>query len=183
MSIKERTVKELRSIFWTSLYFFTWFGVLMIFKVLLLEEYMIEFFGLTAVIVGALVVAKVVLIMEYIPIPFTKGKPAYLDIISRTLIYLAGVVIILVLEKSIEARHEYGGVMNAFKNLKTDADKYHIWVNTISVCGALLFYNIWSVVKKHFGKGIFRKLMFSPIPMKAEREKEAIAYKLENIKT
>ena len=172
MSLKERTVKEIRSIFWTSLYFFTWFGGLMVLKILLLEEYRIEFYGLTAVIVGALVAAKVVLVLEYVPMPFTKGKPAYLDIVSRTLFYLLGVFIVLVLEKSIEARHEYGGVLNALENLKTRTDKYHIWVNTISVLGALLFYNIWSVVKKHFGKGIFRKLMISPVPLATEPAKE-----------
>ena len=180
--MKERTVKEFRSIFWTSIYFFTWFGGLMILKVLLLEEYRIEFYGLTAVVIGALVVAKVVLILEYVPMPFTMGKPAYVDILSRTFLYLAGVVIILILEKSIEARHEYGGILNAFESIKTHTDKYHIWVNTLSVFGALLFYNIWSVVKKHFGKGIFRKLMISPVPLAAEPAKEQTKYKIENIK-
>lgn len=135
----------------------------MIIKVLLLGEYNIAFSGFTIVLVSALVIAKVVLLLEYIPISFVKGKPAWVEVLFRTMFYLAGVFIILVLEKSFEERHEFGGFIEAVKNLVHQANYYHIWANTLCVFGALLVFNIWSVIKLTFGKGIFRKLMMSKI--------------------
>jgi hypothetical protein len=166
MSVKDKIIKELRSILLTSIYFFSWFGVLMVIKILLLKEYHVHFVGLTIVIIAALVLAKVVLILEIVPMPFTKGKPAWVEVTVRTLLYMVGVFIVIALEKSIEARHEYDGVFDAFTNLISKTDEYQIWVNTILIFGALLFFNIWSVVKMHYGAGIFRKLMMSPLPDK-----------------
>jgi len=156
---KEKIKSEIRAVFYTTLYFFSWFAGLYLIKILLLEEYNIEFSGFSMVLVGALICAKVVMILEYVPVPFTKTRPAWVEVLIRTLLYLIGVFIVLVLEKSFEARHEYGGLIEAFKNLKTLANDYHIYVNVICVFGALLGYNIWSVVKMKFGKGVFRNLM------------------------
>lgn len=164
--MKERIIREFITIFWTSLYFFSWFGGLMVIKVLLLREYQIEFVGLTIVIVGALVVAKVVLVLEYVPVPFTRGQPAWLEVLVRTMLYLSGVFVIMVIEKSFEARHEYGGILEAMKTLANDRDIYHIWVNVISIAGALLFFNIWTIVKKHYGAGMFLRMMRAPVPLK-----------------
>jgi hypothetical protein len=160
---KEKIKSEIRTVFLTTLYFFSWFGGLYIIKVLLLKEYNIEFSGFSAVLLGALICAKVVMILEYVSIPFTKTKPVWVEVLVRTFLYLIGIFIVLVLEKSFEARHEYGGFIGAFKNLKSTANDYHIYVNMICVSGAILVYNIWSVIKLKLGKGLFRKLMTSKI--------------------
>lgn len=105
-------MKELKFIFWVSLYFLTWFGALMLIKVLLLNEYKIEFYGASMVVVGALIAAKSVLILENVPLRL-HNKPVIIDIILRTILYLAGISIILILERTFEARDEYGGFWNA----------------------------------------------------------------------
>jgi hypothetical protein len=163
-TMKEKLLRELTSIFWTSLYFFSWFGGLMMIKVLLLREYHIEFVGFTMVVVGALVVAKVVLVLEYVPMPFTAGKPAWREVLVRTLLYLSGVFVVMVLEKSFEARHEYDGVWNAFIHLTERTNIYHILVNSICVFGALILFNIWTIAKKQYGKGMLWKILNSPVP-------------------
>lgn len=164
--MKEKVIDEIKSIFWTSLYFFIWFGSLMVIKVLLLREFQIEFVGLTMVIVSSLVVAKVVLVLEYIPLPFSQKQQAWFEVLVRTMLYISGVFVVLVFEKSFEARHEYGGMLQAMTNLASHRDIYHIWVNVISVFGALLFFNIWTIVKKHYGAGMFLKMMCAPVPQK-----------------
>jgi hypothetical protein len=58
VGLKERILHEVKSILWTSLYFVVWFGVLMLIKVLLLAEYQIKVYDVSAAIIGALVVAK-----------------------------------------------------------------------------------------------------------------------------
>jgi len=162
MSPKDKLFKELKAILLVSLYFLVWFGTLMIIKVLLLDEYKIEFYGASVVIVGSLIAAKAVLILEYVPLGFNK-RPAILHILLRTFLYLAGVAVILILEHAIEARHEYGGFLNALKNLTKSANLYHIVVTVICVFGALFFYNLGSVVSSRLGKGKLWEMMISPI--------------------
>jgi hypothetical protein len=164
MNIKTKIVAEVKSIFWTSLYFLIWFGALMLIKQLLLKEFKIEFHGLVMVIIGALVVAKTVIILENVPLFQSKSQIALVVILKRTLLYLAGAFIVLVLEKSFEGYQEYGGFFNALKNLANDANMYHIWVNIICVFGALFFYNFGSFLLKYLGKGGMMELLFSPYP-------------------
>ena len=167
MSAREKIVNELKAVFWTSLYFLCWFGGLMLIKQLLLHEYKIEFYGASIVILGAMVSAKAVLILEKAPI-FHKSKTALSVILKRSLVYLLGVFLILVFEKAYEARHEYGGFINALKSLTKEANMYHIWANILVVFGALLFYNLWTVIKNHLGKGGLKEILLGPSPADIE---------------
>ena len=164
MKIKTKIAEELKSFFWISLYFLIWFGALMLIKIFLLEEYKIEFYGVSVVIIGALVVAKSVLILENVPLSGRKPQIAFYVILKRTLLYLGGVFIVLILEKSFEGQHEYGSFINAFKNLLNDANMYHIWVNIICVFGALFFYNFGSFLNKQLGNGGIMDMLSSPYP-------------------
>jgi len=134
----------------------------MLIKVLLLNEYKIEFYGASMVVVGALIAAKAVLILEHVPLRI-NNKPVIVDILLRTFLYLVGISIILILERTFEARHEYGGFMDTLKNLYNSVDFYHILVNIICVFGALLFYNLGSVIIGRLGKGGLWKIINSPI--------------------
>ena len=162
--MKEKILKELKLIFWTSLYFIAWFGALMLLKVLLLHEYKFEFYESSMAIVGALVVAKTVLILQNAPVSGKAGQAAILVILKRTLLFLAGVFVILVLERAIESRHEYGGFFNALKALPESTDRFHILVNIICISGALFFFNLWWLFKKHMGERAFLKIIFAPVP-------------------
>ena len=163
MGFKEKIAKEIKALCWISLYFLCWFATLMVIKQLLLHEYRIEFYGASMVVVGTLVAAKAVLILENAPL-FKGSKTALSLILKRSFLYLAGVFMIMVLEKSFEARHEYGGFINALKNLGDSANMYHIWANILVVFGALFFYNLWTVMKKHLGKGGLKEILLSPYP-------------------
>jgi hypothetical protein len=162
MSVKDKLIKELKSVFMTTLYFFSWFGALMVIKVLLLREYEIEFYGFSKVLIGALILAKVVLILEYVPLSFTKKQLVIFELLVRTLLYSGGVFLVLLLERSFESRHEYSGFGDALMNVFSDVNIYHFWVNCIVVFGALLFFNLWSIMKKRFGARWISNVLFSP---------------------
>lgn len=162
MTTKDKILKELKSIILISLYFIIWYGTLMIIKILLLKDYKIEFYGASIVVIGALVTAKAVLLLELVPLKLNKFT-VIVRILLRTLLYLLGVAIILILEHAFEARNEYGGFMNALGNLSKSVDFYHILVNIICVFGALFFYNLGSAINDVLGKGGLWKLINSPI--------------------
>ena len=53
--------------------------------------------------------------------------------------------------------------------IRAVAKVHHVWVNTICLTGALLGYNVLSVVRRYLGQGGLLRLFLLPLP---EQEKE-----------
>jgi len=165
MGVGQKLSEELRSLFEAVLYFGVWIGALLLVKSLILKEYQITFSGGSAAFVGVLVLAKVVLILEHVSLgAWVRRQPAWLDVILRTILYVAGVFVVMILEKAFEGRHEYGGFGNAVTAIFEHADMPHILVNTICVAGALLGYNILAVIRRYLGTGELLRFFQSPLP-------------------
>ena len=91
-----RTIKhEVLEILPPTLFFFVAFNVITITKRLMLEQYGIEFFGFVTATVGALIVAKVVLLADNIPfINKYPGKPLIYNVVWKTVIYVLVALIV-----------------------------------------------------------------------------------------
>jgi hypothetical protein len=171
MSVKQKLANEIKAIVLTTLYFAVWFGMLVVLKELILADYDIAFRGFSAALIGALVVAKVVLVMEHVTLgQWVHKHPALVDVILRTLLYTVGVFVALLLEKAFEARHEYGGFVAALKNILRHRDMPHVWANSICVGVALLGFNILAVVRRHLGEGGLVRLFMDPPARKHEAD-------------
>jgi hypothetical protein len=171
MAISQKLVKEIKLVASTTCYFAIWFLVLVLLKRIVLAEYQIEFRGMWLALFGALVVAKVVLLLEHVSLgEWLQRHPAIVDVVVRTLWYTLGVFIALLLEKAFEARHEYDGFSSALLHIFEHRDIHHVWGNTICVACALLVFNAASVVRQHLGEGQLSKLFLSPPPAKNEHE-------------
>lgn len=118
---------ELESLAIASLYFGGWTTFLMLLKTLVLAQYQIAFHGLSLVIVGTLVLAKVVLILEHVPLgAWGRSRPAWVNILLRTLLYTVGVAVVLLGEKAFENRHAHGGFVSSLGSVFQDEDIYHV---------------------------------------------------------
>lgn len=171
MSVSEKLANELKELGLASLYFGAWIGMLVVLKKLVLSQYQIEFGGLSVVLIGTLVLAKVVLILEHVPLGrWTLHKPAWVDVVLRTALYSFGLVVVLLLEKGFEGRHEHGGFIASVASLFQDVDLTHVWANSICLTGALLGYNILSVVNERLGEGGLRRLFMTPLSEIVEAE-------------
>lgn len=156
---------EIKALTWAMLYFSACLGALMLVKKLILAEYRIEFSGWSLLLVGVLVLAKVVLVLEHVPLgALVRNRPALVDVLLRTILYAVGVFVVLLLEKAFEGRHEHGGFGPSLAAVFRHADIPHIWVNTICLSGALLGYNIIALIRRHLGKGGLFRLFLSPLP-------------------
>lgn len=163
MSIKERLNHELTAIVLVTLFFAAWLGVFMGLKVLILEDYQVRVRNFSMVLIGALVLAKVVLVLEHVPLGgWLRAKPVLMDVVQRTLVYALGTLVVMVLEKAFESRHEQGGFGPALRNVLHHRDMPHVWANAICVTGALLIYNLHSEVKHHLGSGGLAGVLLSP---------------------
>jgi hypothetical protein len=151
-----------------ALYFGCWIATLLAIKSLVLAEYHIEFRHYSMAIVGALILSKVVLILEHMSFgSWVKEQPAWVDVALRTALYSAGVAVVMALEKGIEGRQEHGGFGGGVRAAFQSTDEQHLWANTICISGALLFYNILSVIRGHLGEGGLLRLFLQPAPRKA----------------
>jgi len=162
MSTSDKIRNELKAVGLTTLYFAIWLGALAVLKKLILAEYAIEFKGLSVTLVGALILAKVVLILEHVPLGgWVRGQPAWIDVVLRTALYAIGVFVVMVLERSFEMRHEHGGLLAAMSALFNGAKLYHVLAETIVVSGALFSFNALSVIREHLGPGGLKHLFLS----------------------
>jgi hypothetical protein len=164
MGFRERARHELRAVGTTTAFFFAWFCVLGLLKRLTLADYDVEFRVLTVAIIGALVVAKVVLLAEHVPLGgWVERRPAWVHVVVRTALYGLGVLVVMLLEKAFESRHEHGGFLQALAVVFRHRDIPHVWASTIGVTGALLVFNGVAVVRRHLGAGGLRRIFSSPV--------------------
>lgn len=162
MSIQEKLKHEIKAVILVTLFFAAWLGVFMGLKILIFEGYQIRFGSISAVLIGALVLAKVVLILEHVPLGgWVKNKPVLVDVILRTALYAFGTFVVMLLEKAFESRHEQGGFVSALTNVFQHPDMPHIWANTICVTGALLFFNLLPTLNRHLGIGGLSRVFLS----------------------
>jgi hypothetical protein len=165
MSLQQKLKSELKALAVAAVYFGLWLSSLLVLKKLTLDEYQIEFDGLSLALVGTLVLAKVVLVLEHLTLgAWVRTQPALLEVILRTTLYALGVVVVLLLEKGFEGRHEHGGFGPSLMSVFQHAEVYHVWVNTICLSGALLGWNALAVIRQHLGEGGLRRLFLSPLP-------------------
>jgi hypothetical protein len=161
MKIMKKIFEELRVVLSLTSYFAIVFILLMIMKKLYLDDYDIQFTGLSQALIGALVLAKVVLLMELIkPLAWVRKQPPIVNVIIRTLLYTLGVAIVMILEKSFEKRHEAGSFGDAIKYIVSHRDFYHVWATTIGVSGSLFAYNAFSILQHMLGKNGVKRLFF-----------------------
>jgi hypothetical protein len=164
-SAASKLMNEIRAVALAAIYFAAWIGVLVLLKGLVLAEYRIEFHRLSLALVGALVLAKVVLVLEHVPLgAWIRSRPALLDVILRTAFYGLGVLVVLLLEKAFEGRHEHGGFRPSLIAVFQHTEVHHVWANVICLSGALFGYNALSVVRRHLGEGGLARLFLSPLP-------------------
>jgi hypothetical protein len=162
MAFKEKLVEETRAIVKTTLYFAVCFVLLMTLKRLYLEDYQIEFRGISLGLLGAVVVAKVVLLMEYVPLgTWLKAHPAIVEVVFRRVLYSIGVFVVLLLERGFEARHEHGGFVPDIIWVIQHRDMHRVWADTIGVGCALFGFNALTVLQKNLGEQKLHQLFLS----------------------
>ena len=165
MSFRQKLVDELRTVGAATLYFGCWLAALVSLKFLILAEYNIEFSGISSAVIGALILAKVVAVLEHVSLgDWVRKQPGWVEVVLRTSLYVAGLIVLLLLEKAFDARHEYGSFRNSMANIFRHTDINHVWANVICLSGALLSYNLLSVIRRHLGKGHLRSLFMLPVP-------------------
>lgn len=155
-------LEELRTMLAASLYFAACFIVIMILKQLLLAQYGIHFRGITTAIFIALITAKVLIVMQKVPLSrWFHSRPPVLELTARTALYTVVTMVALLLEKAFEARDEYGGFIAAVGQIFEHRDIAQVWATIICVGLAFLAYNAFGILHREIGGTRLRHIFFA----------------------
>ena len=161
--VKDFLLDELKTVLFVTGYFLSWFAVIGVLRSLTLAEYNISVAAMSGSIIGSLVIAKVVVILDA-----TKagerfvGRLALQHILYRTAVYTSFVLLVLFSEKIVEGMIDGATFAAALDDTWEHRSRNHILTSTILLGLSLFFYNTFSVINRALHGGLMGVLR-SPI--------------------
>ena len=153
---------EARSIFLFFLFGFLF--QLLIIK-LVLAEFSIPMFAISKALLGAILAAKAVLILDTTSLAQKLERyPRAIAVAVKTILYGTGTLMLGYLERLIEALFHTGSFDGAIRSVteQTNLDRFFAWILGISLVFALYF--VWSEIGEQMGQGALWALFFGPPP-------------------
>jgi hypothetical protein len=157
------TVKhEVEEIGLVTLYFFFCFGVILTLKKLMLQAYHIEFYAFSSALVGALIIAKVVVVLgktragTRLDAHYSLGAAA----LYKTMIYSVVTFLVLFAEKMFHAFRESGLLGEAFIYVWEHKDLSLIFAKVLCIGLAFMGYHLYRGIDRRLGEGTLRHMVF-----------------------
>ena len=120
---------EVLSVIPPTLFFFVAIGLLILTKRLMLQQYGISFSDFGAAVIGALIVGKVVLIVDHLPfVNRFPGKPLIYNVVWKTIIYVLVAFVVRLAEHLVPLITKYGSFREAMARLVDDVVWPRFWI-------------------------------------------------------
>jgi len=158
----DRIVQEIKLVGLVSLYFLVCFGLVLTLKKLFLAEYSLEFYGISAAVVGALVVGKVVVLLDHTRVGnrFDQGHALWRGAFYKTAMYTLVALLVFAAEKVFHSYRESGNIRESLVHLWQHRDRSVMLATVLCVGLAFAGYNLYSAIDRRLGEGILRRLVF-----------------------
>lgn len=152
-----------------TIFFFVAIGLLILTKRLMLQQYGIQFADFGAAIIGALIVAKVVLIVDYFPfINKFPDKPLIYNVAWKTVIYVLAAFIVRLGEHFVPLVIKYGNFREATAHLLDDVVWPQFWIIYLWLSVLLFVYCSLRELIRAIGKDQVLRLFFGVVRHKAD---------------
>jgi len=154
-------MKEILAI---SSVFFVIFVLFLFMKKSLLDDYDVNFYIISTALVGSLILAKVVLIFDLLPL--TKRTDKLLNIYRvflRSLIYIFGYVVFTFLEHLIKGLIDGASYSQALKDTVHYLFSAPFITTFIGVFIAFLFFNAFWIIRANIGATALFNMFFKKI--------------------
>jgi hypothetical protein len=159
MQALKREIKKLGAL---TLFFFIGFGYILILIKLFLKEYSINTYVLSQAIIGALVAAKTVAIVDAIPwLGRFRSFPRYVSVLYKTALYTLAVILIGIVERLIHAYFEKKAIAVAISSFLEPRNLYHFLAVVLCIAVVFLIHNTLEEIDLCLGEGTLRKFFFS----------------------
>jgi hypothetical protein len=167
--------RELKKIGSLALFFLIGFGYILLVMKLFLKEYSLDAYILSKAIIGALVAAKAVVIMDATPLLNRfKQSPRYISVLYRTFVYTFAVLIIGFIEHILHAYHKTKAIAPAIASLLESENFYRFLAVTLCIAIVFLIHNIFNEIDNYLGKGSLRKF-FADAPLLTRQTNQKVS--------
>jgi hypothetical protein len=155
--------EELLRILPITAFFLVGFLLVLLIVKLSLAQYSIEMSTLSRAVLGALIAAKVVLLLNRTPLARALERyPAAVPVVLRTVFYGTAVVILGMAERAIDERHDHGGVAGSISYVFTHTDLHRLMAIAMGVGLVFGVYFMLTEIAAFVGEGVLTGLFFKP---------------------
>ena len=162
MALLAKIQHEAKEVGLTTLYFLLCFGFILTLKKLLLATYDIEFYVLSSTIIGALIVGKVVVVLDKTKAGtrLEKNYPLGVAALYKTMIYSLCTAFVLGAEKLFHAYRASPTLSEALMQVWMHKDRHIILAKILCIGAAFLGYHLYAGLDRRLGKGRLKAMVF-----------------------
>ena len=159
----QRLKHELLGVIPPAVFFFISFQLLAFTRALILEQYGIQVSTFITATIGALIVAKVVLIIDLLPfVNRFPDKPLIWNITWKTVMYLLAALLFRYGEHLFHFMRTYGDIAAANRHLLNEIIWPHFWLVQLWLLVFLLIYCTLSELIRVLGKERMKSIFLGP---------------------
>jgi hypothetical protein len=142
-------------------FFFIGFVIVLLIVKLMLEQYSIETVTLSRALIGALIAAKVVLILDKTPVARSfKSYPRIIPVVAKAAVYALSFILVTKLEQSLDAWRHSGAVQSDRASMSIHGDLHRLLAVALGVGIVFAVYFALSEISEHIGDGVLWNLFF-----------------------
>ncbi len=162
-------VKEIREAIPAAIFFLWLFHMIALTKAVIVSDYSITALRATVATVGALIVAKAILVVENLPIARLFSGRLVFNALWKTLLFGAVALLFRFIEELIPLVPKHEGLVNAIVHLYDEVSWPQFWVFQLWLFSALLLYCFASDLARRVGADNIKGMIFGPKPETSER--------------
>ena len=163
-SVAARLKHEALAVIPPTVFFFIAFHVIALTQALMVEQYGIRLTTSLAATVAALVVAKVVLVVDLLPfVNRFPEKPLIYNVLWKTAIYLAAAFLVRYLEHLLHFLLQHHDLAAAHRHLMAEVVWPHFWAVQVWLLVLFLVYCALRELIRVLGKERVRAMFFGPL--------------------
>ena len=152
--------REVREVLPATILFLCLFHMIALTKAVALGDYRSSALRATTATVGALIVAKAILVVEALPISRRFARHRALHLLWKTLLFGTVALLFRFVEELIELASKHGGVVAATKVIVHEISWPLFWVLALWVLGGLLVYALASELVRAVGSERVKAICF-----------------------
>jgi hypothetical protein len=165
--------KEIREALPATIFFLFLFHLIGLTKAVVLDEYSFTALRAAGATVGALIVAKAVLVVEALPIARLSSSRRIFQILWRTLLYGVVTLLFRLVEEFIPLLLKHGGLVSATKAMTGEVSWALFTVLALWILWGLFLYSLASELVRAVGPDKIKEALFSGMEGRSESAGEA----------
>lgn len=165
-SIGSKLKHELLEAIPPAVFFFIAFQTIAFTSALMVRQYGVQVSTFVTATIAALVVAKVILIVDLLPfVDRFRGKPLIFSVLWKTMVYLGAALLVRYVEHLVHFLREYGDLASAHRHLFDEVIWPHFWAVQIWLLVTFLVYCTLRELVRVLGRERMGRIFFaSPGP-------------------